>query len=88
MVSEISLLLIALAKSLDLLNIVDFENIALIGFGLEQERYKDSPLGMGVNATPSVSLGECGDKEGRTLGRLQGSGGSKVDAMFRILLGL
>ena len=75
MISQVALLLVTPAETLNLFNIVDLEDSILDRVLLKQQCNKDGPLGVGMNATTSVALGESRDEERRTLGRLQMGGG-------------
>jgi len=87
-ISQIARLLVALAKALDLLNIVYLEDI-LVGCALLKEKgNQNRPLGVCVDATTGFTLVEGGQEERRALRGFEGWGRTKVDALFWISLGL
>lgn len=85
MISQISLLLISLSKSLDLLNVVDLKDVLVCSVAaLKKQSDQHSPLRMCVNAAAGIALVEGGEEEGRALGGLEGWGFAEVDTLFWI----
>lgn len=76
MVAQVADLAQALAKALDLLNVVDLEDAAALG--LEEEGDEDGPVRVGVDAAAGAAAGEGGEEEGRALGGLVERGGAEV----------
>lgn len=61
------------SKSFYLLDVVDFKHGG-VGGGFKEERYEDCPLGMRVDTTTGVALGEGGHEEGGALGGFEVGG--------------
>lgn len=70
----------ALAKALDLLNVVDLEDAAALC--LEEQGDEDGPVGVGVDAAAGAAAGEGGEEEGRALGGLVEGRGAEVGSLL------
>ena len=65
MISQVSLNVMALSKSLDLLDIVNLKDRLATGF--EEECHENGPLRVRVNTAARAALLECSEKERRAL---------------------
>lgn len=80
MVSQVTHLPHALAKTFNLLNVVDLEDAAALC--LEEQGDEDGPVGVGVDAATGAAAGEGGEEEGRALGGLVERGGAEVGSLL------
>lgn len=79
-VPQVAHLTHALAKTFNLLNVVDLEDAAALC--LEEQGDEDGPVGVGVDAAAGAAAGEGGEEEGRALGGLVERGGAEVGSLL------
>lgn len=83
-ISQVARLGHALAKTLDLLNVVNLKDLVLAGtLGLEEQRHQHSPLGVGVDAAAGVAACEGGEEEGSALRGFVDGGRAEVDSALK-----
>lgn len=80
MIPQVTHLTHALAKTFNLLNVVDLEDAAALC--LEEQGDEDGPVGVGVDAAAGAAAGEGGEEEGRALGGLVERGGAEVGSLL------
>lgn len=71
-----------LAKALDLLNVVDLKDAAVVALCLEQQRDQHGPVGVRVDAAAGAAAGEGREEEGRALRGLVDGRGAQVGALL------
>ena len=84
MVSQVARLGEALAKALDLLNVVNLKDFILAwALSLEKQRYKHGPLRVRVDAAACVAARESRQEERRALAGLVAGRGAQVGAVLK-----
>mgnify|MGYP005989103839 CR=1 FL=1 len=82
-ISQVARLGHALAKTLDLLNVVNLKDLVFAGtLGFEEQRDQHGPLGVGVDAAAGVAACESGEEEGSALRGFVDGRGAEVDSVL------